>query len=215
MRDDADALSASLHMHMSTECRLLQRSSIEYRLNIVTKQTLINHALHSSTASTRSYLPLFQSLTSTGMASAQVMRGGRERAQRNLYVLNLPLDATTDQFEALFAQFGSVEHAVILATLDHLARRRGFILMSDPAQARSAIENLNGHTWHHYRIEVSFAIVQRSGAPFSQEAAEPLPDERPAQAKRAGEISTVSDPHRTPSSARGLRLVSLPCTLSC
>lgn len=99
------------------------------------------------------------------------MRGGLERAQRNLYVLNLPLDATTDQFEALFAQHGSVEHAVILATLDHLARRRGFILMADAAQARAAIDSLNGHVWHHYRIEVSFAIVQRSGTPFSQDTA--------------------------------------------
>lgn len=110
------------------------------------------------------------------------MRGGRDRAQRNLYVLNLPLDATTDQFEALFRQFGLVEHAVILATLDHLARRRGFILMSNAAQAKAAIDNLNGHVWHHYRIEVSFAIVQRSGTPFSQEAADSLGGrDRPAQ----------------------------------
>ncbi|SPO19900.1 uncharacterized protein UTRI_00299_B [Ustilago trichophora] len=122
------------------------------------------------------------------------MKGGRERAQRNLYVLNLPLDATTDQFEALFAQYGSVEHAVILATLDHLARRRGFILMSDPAQARAAIENLNGHVWHHYRIEVSFAIVQRSGTPFSQEAADSLREESASIAKPTGSIGQSFDP---------------------
>ncbi|SJX60291.1 uncharacterized protein SRS1_11605 [Sporisorium reilianum f. sp. reilianum] len=118
------------------------------------------------------------------------MRAGRERAQRNLYVLNLPLDATTDQFEALFAQFGPVEHAVILATLDHLARRRGFILMSDPAQARDAIEHLNGHEWHHYRIEVSFAIVQRSGTPFSHESVDsPAADERSMQVSTADTVN--------------------------
>ncbi|SPO20822.1 uncharacterized protein UTRI_00299 [Ustilago trichophora] len=122
------------------------------------------------------------------------MKGGRERAQRNLYVLNLPLDATTVQFEALFAQFGSVEHAVILATLDHLARRRGFILMSDSAQARAAMENLNGHVWHHYRIEVSFAIVQRSGTPFSQESADSLREETPSQSKPTGSVGQPFEP---------------------
>ncbi|ETS63505.1 hypothetical protein PaG_01796 [Moesziomyces aphidis] len=108
------------------------------------------------------------------------MRPDRDRALRNLYVLNLPLDATTDHFEALFSRYGHVEHAVILATLDHLARRRGFILMSSPDEARAAIENLNGHSWHRYRIEVSFAIVQRSGTPFPHEAQDAVePPRRP------------------------------------
>lgn len=121
------------------------------------------------------------------------MRGGnRERAQRNLYVLNLPLEATTDQFEELFSRFGLVEHAVILATLDHLARRRGFILMSHPAQARAAIENLNGHQWHNYRIEVSFAIVQRSGTPFSYETVDARSEERPTQVAKSGSTHQVS-----------------------
>uniref|UniRef100_V5F313 RRM domain-containing protein n=1 Tax=Kalmanozyma brasiliensis (strain GHG001) TaxID=1365824 RepID=V5F313_KALBG len=120
------------------------------------------------------------------------MRSGRERAQRNLYVLNLPLDATTDQLEALFAQFGQVEHAVILATLDHLARRRGFILMSDSTQARAAIANLNGHDWHGYRVEVSFAIVQRSATPFSQECVESHGDEVAAQPKAVDTVVQVS-----------------------
>ncbi|KAJ9476907.1 Meiotically up-regulated protein [Pseudozyma hubeiensis] len=112
---------------------------------------------------------------------SSTMRAGREHAQRNLYVLNLPLDATTDQFEELFAQFGSVAHAVILATLDHMARRRGFILMSDPLQAAAAIEHLNGYQWHNYRIEVSFAIVQRSGTPFSHESANAISEQRPSR----------------------------------
>ena len=126
------------------------------------------------------------------------MRGGRERAQRNLYVLNLPLDATTQQFEALFGQFGSVEHAVILATLDHLARRRGFILMADPAQARAAIQHLNGHEWHHYCIEVSFAIVQRSGTSFCNDGVESrTDDERPTQMSAADTVKQVSLPPAT------------------
>ncbi|PWN99676.1 hypothetical protein FA09DRAFT_286194, partial [Tilletiopsis washingtonensis] len=72
----------------------------------------------------------------------------------NLYVLNLPLDATTDQLTALFSSYGLVVHCVILAMLDAQARRRGFIDMGGPADAKCAIEGLNGFVWHGYPIEV-------------------------------------------------------------
>ncbi|CCF53980.1 hypothetical protein NDA11_006930 [Ustilago hordei] len=133
------------------------------------------------------------------------MRGGRERAQRNLYVLNLPLDATTDHFEALFAQYDSVEHTVILATLDHLARRRGFILMADTVQARAAIDSLNGYVWHHYRIEVSFAIVQRSGTPFSQDVADDASrQEKPSQLTQTS--TSIQPLEHMPASDTSVRL---------
>lgn len=94
------------------------------------------------------------------------MKHDRDASQRNLYVLNLPLDVSVDQFGELFRQHGKVSHAVILATLDSLARRRGFILMSSNKEAVTAIQHLDGYLWHGYRIEVSYAIVQRSGAPI-------------------------------------------------
>ncbi|KAK0547722.1 hypothetical protein OC846_004733 [Tilletia horrida] len=98
-------------------------------------------------------------------------RGGElEPTHKNLYVLNLPLDATTDQLAALFGHYGAVVHCVILAMLDAQARRRGFIDMASPASAKEAIEALNGFVWHGYPIEVSYAIVQRSGGPFEQAA---------------------------------------------
>lgn len=93
---------------------------------------------------------------------------------KNLYVLNLPLDATPDQMTALFASYGNVVHCVILAMLDAQARRRGFIDMSSPKEAKEAIEGLNGFVWHGYPIEVSYAIVQRSGGPFDQNAGHPV-----------------------------------------
>lgn len=93
---------------------------------------------------------------------------------KNLYVLNLPLDATPDQLTALFAAYGNVVHCVILAMLDAQARRRGFIDMSSPKEAKEAIEGLNGFVWHGYPIEVSYAIVQRSGGPFDQNAGRPV-----------------------------------------
>lgn len=35
--------------------------------------------------------------------------------RKNLYVLNIPLDMTSDEFRDLFIPFGTVTHAVILA----------------------------------------------------------------------------------------------------
>lgn len=86
---------------------------------------------------------------------------------RNLYVLNLPLDATSDQLAALFSFHGEVTHCVILSMMDRAARRRGFIDMATHDQAREAIKSLNGYVWSGYPIEVSYAIVQRSNGPLS------------------------------------------------
>lgn len=35
--------------------------------------------------------------------------------RKNLYVLNIPLDMTSDEFRELFIPYGVVTHAVILA----------------------------------------------------------------------------------------------------
>lgn len=42
-----------------------------------------------------------------------------------------------------FSRCGRVSHAVILATIDNASRRRGFIVMSTHAEARSAINSLS------------------------------------------------------------------------
>lgn len=42
--------------------------------------------------------------------------------------------------------------------------------MATALEAKEAIEGLNGFVWHGYPIEVSYAIVQRSGGPFDQDA---------------------------------------------
>ena len=103
-------------------------------------------------------------------SSAQPSRSEAVAGHKNLYVLNLPLDVTTDQLAGLFGRYGTVVHCVILAMLDAQARRRGFIDMAQSSEAKEAIEGLNGFVWHGYPIEVSYAIVQRSGGPFDQAA---------------------------------------------
>ncbi|TIA88940.1 hypothetical protein E3P99_02315 [Wallemia hederae] len=83
--------------------------------------------------------------------------------RKNLYVLNIPLDMTSDEFRDLFVPFGTVTHAVILAMLDSSSRRRGFVDMLTPQEAAEALNTLNGANIRSYTIEVSYALVQRSG----------------------------------------------------
>ncbi|KAF8965054.1 hypothetical protein BDZ97DRAFT_1813400, partial [Flammula alnicola] len=47
--------------------------------------------------------------------------------RRNLYVLGLPFALSKNEFASLFAQYGTVSHCVILATVDNSSRRRGFV----------------------------------------------------------------------------------------
>jgi hypothetical protein len=66
-------------------------------------------------------------------------------------------------------------------------RRRAFVDFASAASARQAISSLNGANIRNYRIDVSFAIVQRSGGPL---AAAPLP-------APAGALSPSSDKANT------------------
>ncbi|CAO1632052.1 unnamed protein product [Parajaminaea phylloscopi] len=113
--------------------------------------------------------PVFPAVGAFGLSQVRsnVNPADEVPAHKNLYVLNLPLDATTDQLAALFNGHGTVVHCVILAMLDAQARRRGFIDMSTAQEAKEAIESLNGYVWNGYPIEVSYAIVQRSGGPLT------------------------------------------------
>lgn len=82
--------------------------------------------------------------------------------RRNLYVLGLPLDLTKSEFVDIFASFGTVTHAVILATVDSSSRRRGFIVMSTHGEARAAMNALSRTQIRGHVLDVSWAVVQRS-----------------------------------------------------
>lgn len=43
----------------------------------------------------------------------------------------------------MFSRFGTVAHAVILATVDNASRRRGFIVMNSHNEARAAMDGLS------------------------------------------------------------------------
>jgi hypothetical protein len=47
------------------------------------------------------------------------------------------------EFTSLFSRFGTVSHAVILATVDNASRRRGFVVMSTHEEAKCAMNALS------------------------------------------------------------------------
>ncbi|KAH9852277.1 hypothetical protein C2E23DRAFT_921882 [Lenzites betulinus] len=100
------------------------------------------------------------------MPSPDVPRHGRAAkqpdARRNLYVLGLPFDLTKTEFAEVFSRFGTVAHAVILATVDNASRRRGFIVMNNHPEAKAAMDGLNRKEIRGHMIDVSWAVVQRS-----------------------------------------------------
>lgn len=89
-------------------------------------------------------------------------QGRQSDARRNLYVLGLPFDLTKSEFADVFSHYGTVCHAVILATVDNASRRRGFIVMSSHEEARCAMDALSRKEIKGHLIDVSWAVVQRS-----------------------------------------------------
>ena len=47
------------------------------------------------------------------------------------------------EFIEVFSRYGTVAHAVILATVDNASRRRGFIVMNTHQEAKNAMSNLS------------------------------------------------------------------------
>lgn len=43
----------------------------------------------------------------------------------------------------IFSRYGIVSHAVILATVDNVSRRRGFVVMSSHSEAKVAMDAMN------------------------------------------------------------------------
>lgn len=74
---------------------------------------------------------------------------------------------TNEELERLFSVFGQVTHVCIMAVLDNLGRRRAFVDMATGESARQAINSFSGTIVQGYKMDLSFAIVQRSGGPVS------------------------------------------------
>lgn len=76
----------------------------------------------------------------------------------NIYVGNLPDDATEDQLQQMFAEFGQVERAsIIINRATGKPRGYAFVEMPDDGEARQAIEELNSKDYHGRTLTVNRA----------------------------------------------------------
>lgn len=80
----------------------------------------------------------------------------------NLYVGNLTFDTTSSDLETLFASHGSVKSAQVITDRESgRSRGFGFVEMSTPAEAKAAIDSLNGHNMDGRQLTVNVAKERR------------------------------------------------------
>lgn len=77
---------------------------------------------------------------------------------KNIYVGNLPWDATSDQLLTLFQEQGAVVQAQVISDRDTgRSRGFGFVEMADPAEAQKAVAALHGAAFHGRALIVNEA----------------------------------------------------------
>jgi RNA recognition motif-containing protein len=82
----------------------------------------------------------------------------------NLFVAGLPYDVDNEELKAIFEEYGAVTSAkVILDKETHKSRGFGFVEMSDSAEAKKAIDGLNGAQLDGKTLSVKEAEDRRSG----------------------------------------------------
>lgn len=80
----------------------------------------------------------------------------------NIYVGNLPFRTTGEDLERLFAEYGQVDSSSVISDRDTgRSRGFGFVEMGDDAEARRAIEELDGHDLDGRRLRVNEAKPRR------------------------------------------------------
>ncbi len=81
---------------------------------------------------------------------------------KKVYIGNLGPNADQANLEALFKMFGTVEKAYIVTDRQSgLSKGFGFVEMSSDAEAKAAIEALNGKQCGEYTVIVSEAKSKR------------------------------------------------------
>ena len=76
----------------------------------------------------------------------------------NIYVGNLPFDATDAELRNLFAEYGTVASASVITDRETgRSRGFGFVELADEAGAGKAISKLDGHDWNGRRLTVNQA----------------------------------------------------------
>ncbi len=84
----------------------------------------------------------------------------------NLFVAGLPYDVDNEELKAIFEEYGAVTSAkVILDKETHKSRGFGFVEMSESADAKKAIDGLNGAQLDGKTLSVKEAEDRRGSGP--------------------------------------------------
>ena len=76
----------------------------------------------------------------------------------NIFVGNMPFNATADDLRDLFAAYGEVENASVITDRETgRSRGFGFVEMSNSSEAEAAISALNGTDLHGRKLTVNEA----------------------------------------------------------
>lgn len=76
----------------------------------------------------------------------------------NIYVGNLPFQATEAELRSLFADYGAVTSAAVITDRETgRSRGFGFVELADDSAAGEAIEKLDGHEWDGRQLTVNQA----------------------------------------------------------
>lgn len=76
----------------------------------------------------------------------------------NIYVGNLPFQATEADLRSLFADYGSITSAAVITDRQTgQSRGFGFVELADDTAAGEAIGKLDGHEWDGRRLTVNEA----------------------------------------------------------
>lgn len=76
----------------------------------------------------------------------------------NIYVGNLPFEASESDLHTLFAEYGTLASALVITDRDTgRSRGFGFVELADSAQASKAVEELDGRDWNGRRLTVNEA----------------------------------------------------------
>ncbi len=77
---------------------------------------------------------------------------------KKLYVGNLPFSTGSEDLRRLFAQYGTVDDAIVISDRDTgRSRGFGFVEMSTAEEANNAIEGLNGTDIGGRQVNVNIA----------------------------------------------------------
>ena len=117
----------------------------------------------------RSYKSGVRENVATALCRLQgVPRRSRARVEQgdsrpvNIYVGNLPFQATNGDLETLFSTHGAVQSANVISDRETgRSRGFGFVEMDDDNEARKAIDELDGHDLNGRRLRVNEARPRR------------------------------------------------------